>query len=669
MKFLLTLVLSLFAFRVVSAVPATQILVVHSYSQHYPWTNRQDDGFMEVLAGDARLKASVTTEYLDTKRRAYDGTYAKEMARFFGMKYAGYQPAAIYVTDDDALLFALDHLSGIFPGTPVFFSGVNDYGALKTLDPSLATGVFELKEVVPNIDWLRAFDKNANDLIFLGDGTSTYVAIEKEARKALASTGIRATFIAEKNLGFAMDRLRDLPGKYVILATVGGMTDENGNVLPLPEIVKGIVRTGRTIISMEDSYVMEGALGGWVTSGQEQGKAAARLLLAYLHGKPVAELPPILKSPNAMLFDDAALQKRGIQLPGNLRDQAILLNPRPDFYEKHHFLIVGSLFGLVGALFLAVTGGVVVLSRRNRQLHLARQRAEIAVIDQHEALERIQKIASRVPGVVYVYRLRPDGTSCFPFASDAIRDIYRVTPQEVSEDASKVFANLHPDDCDGVVESIQKSARDLTPWQHEYRLKFDDGTVLQLYGNAVPHREADGSVLWHGFIIDITERKQKDSELRQLVERLALATKAGQVGIWDLDVVNNALVWDDNMYSQYGITSDQFAGAYEAWTAGVHPDDRDRGDAEIQMALRGEKDFNTDFRVLWPDGSIHHIRAMALVQRNAAGEPLHMVGTNWDITKLKRAESTLLQNLARAEELTRLKSRFVSMASHELRTP
>ncbi|MEI8387615.1 MAG: PAS domain-containing protein [Verrucomicrobiota bacterium] len=289
--------------------------------------------------------------------------------------------------------------------------------------------------------------------------------------------------------------------------------------------------------------------------------------------------------------------------------------------------------------------------------------------DREELLDRILKIAGRVPGLIYQYRLRPDGSSCFPFASEAIKEIYRVTPEEVLEDASKVFANLHPDDYDGIVESIQKSARDLTPWQHEYRVKFADGTIRALYGNAMPQKEADGSVLWHGFITDITGRKQAEEELRQLAERLAMATKAGGVGIWDWDVANDRLVWDDNMYRQYGITRDQFAGAYEAWTAGLHPDDRERGDAEIQMALRGEKDFNTDFRVLWPDGSTHHIRAMALVQRNAAGEPLHMVGTNWDITELKRAESTVLQNLARAEELTLLKSRFVSMASHELRTP
>jgi PAS domain S-box-containing protein len=133
----------------------------------------------------------------------------------------------------------------------------------------------------------------------------------------------------------------------------------------------------------------------------------------------------------------------------------------------------------------------------------------------NEALNRLQKIASRVPGVVYQYRLCPDGSSCFPFASEGIREIYRVSPEEVREDASKVFANHYPDDYDGIRTSIQKSARHLTPWCHEYRVKFDDGTVHWLFGNALPQQEADGVVLWHGFITDITERKQAEEELHK----------------------------------------------------------------------------------------------------------------------------------------------------------
>src|SRR3989339_549277 len=155
----------LFAAGLLQAAPTSQIFVLHSYAHEYEWTHSQHVGFMQTLAADAQVEPLVSTEYLDTKRRAYDEAYANELARHLRLKYAGYKPAAIYVTDDNALLFARDHLSRIFLGVPAFF-----------------TGVFERKEIGPNIEWLLHVDKNANDLIFIGDDSNTYRAIESELR-------------------------------------------------------------------------------------------------------------------------------------------------------------------------------------------------------------------------------------------------------------------------------------------------------------------------------------------------------------------------------------------------------------------------------------------------------------------------------------------------------
>ncbi|PPK77062.1 PAS domain S-box-containing protein/diguanylate cyclase (GGDEF)-like protein/hemerythrin-like metal-binding protein [Methylobacter tundripaludum] len=154
------------------------------------------------------------------------------------------------------------------------------------------------------------------------------------------------------------------------------------------------------------------------------------------------------------------------------------------------------------------------LSSRTMQLAkevVERQKAEQASQD---ALDRLQKIASQVPGLVFQFQLFPDGSSRIPYANEAIRSLYRVSPEEVSEDATKVLAALHPDDLENFKTSFKVSARDLTPWRQEYRLKFDDAPVCWLFGNALPQRQADGSVLWHGFITDITKHKQTEVELR-----------------------------------------------------------------------------------------------------------------------------------------------------------
>ncbi|MFI4938999.1 MAG: PAS domain-containing protein, partial [Burkholderiales bacterium] len=132
-----------------------------------------------------------------------------------------------------------------------------------------------------------------------------------------------------------------------------------------------------------------------------------------------------------------------------------------------------------------------------------------------EILDTLHKITRNVPGVVYQFLMRPDGSFSFPFASSsATIDILRVSPDEIRDDATKAFANVHPDDFGPLMASIHVSARDLTLWKHEFRAKFDDGTERWLFGNASPQREADDSVLWHGFIVDITERKQIEAELR-----------------------------------------------------------------------------------------------------------------------------------------------------------
>ena len=137
----------------------------------------------------------------------------------------------------------------------------------------------------------------------------------------------------------------------------------------------------------------------------------------------------------------------------------------------------------------------------------------------------------------------------------------------------------------------------------------------------------------------IAKLKQRELELAATAERLALATRAGGVGIWDYDVVNNRLTWDAQMFRLYGITNSSFGGAHESWQAGLHPEDRQRIDEAVQLALRGEKEFDVEYRVLWPDGTIRHIHACAVVQRDVSGQPLRVIGTNWDITPHHRLEA------------------------------
>jgi signal transduction histidine kinase len=125
--------------------------------------------------------------------------------------------------------------------------------------------------------------------------------------------------------------------------------------------------------------------------------------------------------------------------------------------------------------------------------------------------QKHEKIASRIPGMVYQYRLLPDGTSCIPYASEGIRNIFRMEPCEVSEDAGPILDVIHPDDVSMFKDSIMLSAKSMQPWQLEFRVLFKDRKVHWLSGSSSPEQEADGSIFWHGIIMDITEKKHADT--------------------------------------------------------------------------------------------------------------------------------------------------------------
>jgi PAS domain S-box-containing protein len=129
--------------------------------------------------------------------------------------------------------------------------------------------------------------------------------------------------------------------------------------------------------------------------------------------------------------------------------------------------------------------------------------------------ERLNKIAAHVPGMVYQFQRWPDGHSAFPYASEGIFQIYAVRPEDVINDASAVFNAVHPEDLAQVISSIDASAAALSPWHDEYRVTHPDGQVIWVEGEASPQSQADGSVLWHGYIRDITVRKQTEAELEE----------------------------------------------------------------------------------------------------------------------------------------------------------
>ena len=145
--------------------------------------------------------------------------------------------------------------------------------------------------------------------------------------------------------------------------------------------------------------------------------------------------------------------------------------------------------------------------------------------------ELIKRVATRARGVIFQFRVRPDGSSYFPYASEAIRQVFRVSPEEVARDADKVFSLIHPDDRQSVEEAVKESCENLTPWLHKYRIQFGEDDVHWLLGDAVPEREPDGGTLWHGYITDITNSENEQTRTADFERQLLETQKLESLGV------------------------------------------------------------------------------------------------------------------------------------------
>ena len=152
-------------------------------------------------------------------------------------------------------------------------------------------------------------------------------------------------------------------------------------------------------------------------------------------------------------------------------------------------------------------------------------------------------------------------------------------------------------------------------------------------------------------------------------EKVRLANESGGVGIWDLDLETGGLIWDAQNYRLYGLEPRIETSAYDLWTRHLHPDDLATAEAAFQRSLTTGDDYFSEFRVVWPDGSVHHLRAFGRLRKNDAGQVVRIVGTNIDVTESFHHAQSLKEARDTAEAASQSKGQFLANMSHEIRTP
>jgi hypothetical protein len=163
--------------------------------------------------------------------------------------------------------------------------------------------------------------------------------------------------------------------------------------------------------------------------------------------------------------------------------------------------------------------------------------AHVEIKKKEQTHELLTKLSENLPGFIYTYQAYPDGRSSFPYSSNSICEIYEFSPEDVNDDASKVLQRIHPDDLENVLETIQLSAKELSKWTCDYRVVLPTLGEKWLRGSANPEKAKDGSIIWHGYISDITEQKKQEEVV---IHSLKMAT-LGEMAAGIAHEINNPL--------------------------------------------------------------------------------------------------------------------------------
>ncbi|HSC68729.1 MAG TPA: PAS domain S-box protein [Cellvibrio sp.] len=284
-------------------------------------------------------------------------------------------------------------------------------------------------------------------------------------------------------------------------------------------------------------------------------------------------------------------------------------------------------------------------------------------------LHRFQKLSERLPGFLYQFQLRPDGSSFFPYASPGIKNIYDVQPEDVAVSARGVFGVIHPDDAGWVAETVSYSAAHLTPWVATVRVNNPQRGMIWTHIESIPEKLDDGSVLWHGYVSDVTQLKQAELRLKEINSLRKAILDAASLAIISADKQGVIKTFNHGAEVMLGYRAEEMVDKQtpaiihlpEEITAQAQRLTCELGyeikpgfDVFVARALEGGVDEN-EWQYVRKDGSRFPVLLTVSALRDLEGEITGFMGIARDISEIKRIDQ--------------MKTEFISTVSHELRTP
>jgi diguanylate cyclase (GGDEF)-like protein/PAS domain S-box-containing protein len=297
-------------------------------------------------------------------------------------------------------------------------------------------------------------------------------------------------------------------------------------------------------------------------------------------------------------------------------------------------------YSLAAMLLLALAAMVFVryLNRSDRNRRLAQEQLMLAQTHLQASHDLLDRLSQHVPGVIYQFRRYADGRTTFPYASQGLQDLFGVHAADHAQDASAIFSRVLAEDLEAIQATTQRSARDLSTWQHEFRIRNGADEVRWLSGAGNPMRLDDGSTLWHGFIQDVTERRMMEQAVYEHGRDLNTILENSSVGI--VFTKDRVQVWaNGRMAEMFGYHLQDIQGQS---TRMYYPSQlayEDMGGHGYATLARGER-YTTEQVMLHKDGHNIWVR----ISGKAVDSQVLEAGSIWvfeDVSEQKRLEADL----------------------------